>query len=211
MDMMNQHAGNSEDLAQQNSEILQRNLVAALTRLKHVANQQDFTVDAHESEKVSESFFSFVIGQYQFLIEATCLCEVFADAAVAVIPNAPQCVLGLFNLRGALIPVYQLHQSLDAPLPKKKCIFVVGKAEQAIGLLIDGLPVSLSLPLASRSELPDGSPVLFRQLAQAHYLHANKSCWFLEGKTLPANLLGLAQQSLASKHISAAAPDCVPV
>lgn len=201
----------SREFASSDIGELQQNLVVALTRLKHRANEQGFSAETEKSEKNTELFFSFGVGQHNFLVESTCSCEVFAEAAVAPVPNAPECMLGLFNVRGSLIPVYQLHSSLEVPFPKKKCIFVVGKAERAIGLLIDSLPVSLAMPEESKMENSDAPHLVLQQLTNTHFFHAAKSWWLLSGKTLPENLLAMAHRFLKSKALVRTTPDCVSV
>lgn len=86
--------------------------------------------------------------------------EAVPALAISTIPNAPRGVLGMANLRGNLVPVFDLAMVLDsaprhAPAgPRMTLIF--DKGEAAAGLAIDGLPRRLEglVPLAQSPSLP---------------------------------------------------------
>lgn len=182
------------------AEALQKNLVTALTRLQHNAFDKEFldaglTLDANSK---LESFFGFGIDQYKLMVAASCFCEVFVDAAIAAIPNSPDCLFGLGNIRGVLVPVYQLYSNFGLPVPKKPFVFVVGKGESAVGLLIDTLPVSLSLSAFQRETLKQTHPLL-QKLAVSEYRADTNHWMLLEGTELGTQLLALANQSQKSK------------
>lgn len=181
---------------QASQETLQKNLINALTRLQHTAFEKEF-LDAglvlDENSKL-ESFFGFGIDQYKLMVAASCFCEVFVDTEIAAVPNAPDCLFGLSNIRGVLIPIYQLYTQLNLSLPKKAFIFVVGKGESAVGLLVDALPVSLSLSAFQREPLKQTHPLL-QKLAASEYKVGAHHWLLLEGKELGAHLLALANHS----------------
>ena len=112
------------------NETLELNLIKALGKLQHTIIDQEF-LDGDTpvvAEILPEPFFAFHIGQHHFVVNANCFCEVFVDTHIAALPNSPGLLRGLCNLRGVLMPVYQLHQILDVPAPKKAIIFCVGNA-----------------------------------------------------------------------------------
>jgi chemotaxis signal transduction protein len=168
------------------NETLELNLIKALGKLQHTIIDQEF-LDGDSpavAEVLPEPFFAFHIGQYQFVVNANCFCEVFVDTHIAALPNSPNLLRGLCNLRGVLMPVYQLHQALDASAPKKSIIFCIGKGDQAIGLLVDALPVSL--PLRSTERVPKDAvaqPIL-DSLIDATYFSANKVWNLIDGHTI---------------------------
>jgi chemotaxis signal transduction protein len=191
---MNDEAINSPLLSR---EVLEQNLINALTRLQHTEFDQTFLGDKIQrvEELPPESFLGIVIGQYHFIVHATCFCEVFVDTPIAALPNAPECLAGLSNIRGVLMPVYQLHSALKFNLPRKLTIFCIGKGDAAIGLLVDELPISLSLSARQRNPHIDCSDPLLLPFINASYLF-NQRIWFLvNGKTIAAQLQTLAIQS----------------
>ena len=66
----------------------------------------------------SEIHYGLTIAGCNLLFEKGLYCEVIDFTAPARLPNTPQHFLGLCNLRGNLIPVYQLTRDLDTRPPK---------------------------------------------------------------------------------------------
>ena len=186
-------------------EVLEQNLIAALTRLQNIAFDAEF-LDAKNKlidELPPEPFLGFSIGTHSFIVSATCFCAVFVDTPIASVPNAPDCLMGLSNIRGVLVPVYQLHSSLGKELPKKHTIFCIGKGDSAIGILIDGLPVSFSLSAHQRHATLDCKEAVLQPLIQASYL-SNQTKWYLvDGNAVGGQLQVMADQANQSRKSSA--------
>ena len=176
---------------------LEKNLIAALTRLQHTAFDKELLVSRVPvaPDAKPETFFGFSIGTYHFMVAASCFCEVFVDTAIASIPNAPSCLVGLSNVRGVLMPIYQLHSALDLELPKKLIIFAVGKGESAVGILIDSLPISLLLSSSQRQAASKEENPVLQQLVAFHYFSGQQHWLKLNGVELGTQFLALANQS----------------
>jgi chemotaxis signal transduction protein len=71
------------------------------------------------------------------------------------LPNSPAWFIGMANLNGALIPVFDLANYLgaDATEPTRPMLLVLGHGDDAAGIVIDGLPQRLRPLRADR--LPD--------------------------------------------------------
>lgn len=175
-------------------ESLQRNLIDALCKLQHSVVDKELLGDTSQQDERarSESFFGFSIGVCHFVVQASCFCEVFVDIPVAALPNSPMCLYGLCNVRGILMPVYQLHQTFNVDLPSKPIILSVGKGEHAIGLLVDNLPLSLSLGSKQQQALSVLDNQLLQLLVQRAFW-ANDMQWYaLNGFTLGSQLMTVA-------------------
>lgn len=61
------------------------------------------------------------------------------------VPNAPSWVLGTVNLHGIVIPVFDLvdYFSVDASENAKPMMLILSKSEDAIGVIVNGLPQRL--------------------------------------------------------------------
>lgn len=61
------------------------------------------------------------------------------------LPNAPAWFIGMANLNGTLIPVFDLahYLGVDATAAVKPMLLVLGHGEDAAGIVIDGLPQRL--------------------------------------------------------------------
>ena len=181
----------SQNLTQ---ETLQNNLINALNRLQHTAFEKEFLSGdvVTDADAKPESFFGFGVGIYNFMVMASCFCEVFVETTIASVPNAPESLVGLSNIRGVLIPVYQIHTELKVQLPKKSIIFVLGKGDAAVGLLIDSLPVSLSLSAYQYEIVTKQENPLLQKIVQKNYF-SNSTHWLLiNGHELGHKLLVMA-------------------
>ena len=75
------------------------------------------------------------------------------------------------NVRGNVIPVFDLKQALDdhEPTSAKTMLLIVGSADNTAGLIVDGLPITIEFwgddKLADLSSLPD----LLKDHTQAAY------------------------------------------
>jgi chemotaxis signal transduction protein len=177
-------------------EALEKNLIVALTRLQHTAFEKELLGNSVPlaADAKPESFFGFSIGAYYFMVAASCFCEVLVDTAIASIPNAPSCLVGLSNVRGVLMPIYQLHSALALELPKKSIIFAVGKGDAAVGILIDSLPISLLVSAIQRQAASKQENPVLQQLISAQYFSGQQHWFVLNGVELGAQLLALANQ-----------------
>lgn len=101
------------------------------------------------------------IGTFSILLPSDTVSEVVKGATIYPIPKTAEWVKGLINLRGNLVPVFDLAEHFDADEETSEStqILAVGKAEQAIALIVDGIPklASTDHPISySTLPLPEG-------------------------------------------------------
>jgi chemotaxis signal transduction protein len=190
-----------------NENALELNLINALGKLQHLAFDKEFLGNKENiaPESVLEQYFAFGIGQYNFVIHARFFCAVFIETPIAAIPNSPKALVGLSNIRGALTPIYQLHTAFGYPQPKKQFIFSIGKGDKAIGLLIDALPISLTL--CEQEKIGKEAPpenVTLRALVKHFYFSESKLWHLLNGESLGQQLVGIASQDRKQIHLGMA-------
>lgn len=106
--------------------------------------------------------YGFIVNGIGFMISSEILSEVVKHYKVYPIPNTQAWMKGLVNLRGNLIPVYDLSMLLglsDAPI-QQGSLLVLDKGRDSVGILIDGLPQPCDITDWSKTmqipELPAG-------------------------------------------------------
>lgn len=106
---------------------------------------------AHEYQQPR---YGFMIGAIGFLISSETLCEVMKKFTVYPVPNTKPWMHGLVNLRGNLIPVYDMSMLLGlTKVPaKQESLLVMDKGTNSVGVLIDTLPQTCDL--SGRKKLP---------------------------------------------------------
>ena len=76
--------------------------------------------------------------------------EIVKPQQIAGLPHAPAFVEGVINLRGAVIPVVDLHKRFNLPSPvpdKKNRLLIVPLAGQTFGLKVDEVTEVISVPV----------------------------------------------------------------
>ncbi|MDD2723171.1 MAG: chemotaxis protein CheW [Methylovulum sp.] len=116
-----------------------------------------------QAETQIESVFGIRIGSLGFLISTAVYCEVLDKVQVSAMPNVHPWISGLLNLRGNLVPVFDLHRVLEekAADPKKRRLFAIDRGDKAAALWIDSFPeIKNSASLLPLEELPLLAPIL---------------------------------------------------
>lgn len=114
-----------------------------------------------ERTKQDELRHGVKIGTFSILLPPNTVSEVIKGATIYPIPKTAEWVKGLLNLRGNLVPVFDLAEHFDtgAETTESPQILAVDKAEQAIALIVDGIPklASTDQPISySTLPLPEG-------------------------------------------------------
>ena len=92
------------------------------------------------------SRFGFRIGQLRLLIQRGTLSEVVIQTPIYPMPNVPRWFTGVMNLRGNLIPIFDLHDLLKTGEPgQPRTILVLDQGIDGVGVPIDGLPHAVHL------------------------------------------------------------------
>lgn len=97
----------------------------------------------------------FRIGSIGLLTPTEKPRDVIQSAPVYPIPKTERWLLGVINLRGNLIPVFDLHTVLEEDEARRdpNLLLVVGKGEDAVGIGLDALPRPVDATVRS-SQLP---------------------------------------------------------
>jgi twitching motility protein PilI len=90
----------------------------------------------------SESMFGIQIASFGFLVSPSIYCEVLDKIHINALPNVNPLLSGVLNLRGNLVPVFDLQPLLKTDMSeiKKRRIISIDRGEKAVALWIDGFP-----------------------------------------------------------------------
>ncbi len=127
-----------------------------------------FGGDGDEIENEEQSkirFYSFKLGEIGLLLENEVNSEVIDDVAITFIPLMPAHIVGLCNVRGNLVPVYDLHKKFEFQITKankpKNRVLVLDENEDMAGILIQEMPVLLKF---KEDEFEENVPTVHEQL-----------------------------------------------
>lgn len=111
----------------------------------------------HWDDNTSLEFVSFMAGGQSFCIEITQIREIRRWTPVTALPHAEASVLGVINLRGAVIPIVDLAAQLSlgtSDPTERHVVIVVALGEQTVGLLVDAVSEILAIDVSTICEAP---------------------------------------------------------
>ncbi len=125
-----------------------------------MASVSEIDVSDTESQLVDASeYLTFCLGREYFGVDILKVQEIRAWESVTRIPNAPEYIMGVLNLRGSIVPVYDLRLRLGMEFAEygKETVVVIlrvlgGNGERNIGIAVDEVSDVL---LASKDEIKD--------------------------------------------------------
>jgi purine-binding chemotaxis protein CheW len=107
-------------------------------------------------------YLAFHIGREEFAIRVMKVREIMGVLEITAVPQMPEHVKGVINLRGKVIPVVDLRQKFGLPgieYDQKTCIIVVHARGEAgpmlIAIVVDRVSEVLNLAVADIEDTPD--------------------------------------------------------
>ena len=107
-----------------------------------------------------KQYLTFMLGGEVFAIGILCIKEIIEYAGLTEVPMMPECIRGVINLRGAVVPVLDLSARFGkkaGEVTKKTCIVIVevqsGEERHDMGVVVDAVNAVLEIP-ASEIEPP---------------------------------------------------------
>lgn len=111
-------------------------------------NEMNAVIDELEEDTQKGKFLTFSLGSEYYGIDIMYVTEIVGIQPITVVPELPEFIKGIINLRGKIIPV------MDARLKFKKepkeyndrtCIIVIDVLELSIGIIVDAVSEVLNI------------------------------------------------------------------
>ena len=102
-------------------------------------------------------FVTLIAGGQNFCIEITQIREIRRWTPVTILPHSPNHVLGVINLRGAVIPILDLAAKLgfERISPSERHVIIITAIEERIvGLLVESVSEILGVSSETVRETP---------------------------------------------------------
>lgn len=102
-----------------------------------------------EEDTQKGRFLTFSIGNDSYGIEIQYVTEIIGIQAITEIPELPEYVKGIINLRGKIIPVMDIRlrfKKEPREYNDRTCIIVVDISNLSIGLIVDSVSEVLTIP-----------------------------------------------------------------
>lgn len=111
---------------------------------------QDLVVNEPFEEEDTQRgrFLTFVLGNEVYGIEIMYVTEIIGIQMITEIPELPDYIKGIINLRGKIIPVMDVRLRFKKEFREyndRTCIIVVDMKEISVGLIVDSVSEVLSI------------------------------------------------------------------
>ncbi len=101
----------------------------------------------------------FVIGKELFGVDILMVQEIIREMPFTTIPNSPDFIEGVINLRGNIIPVIDLRRRLNASIEKSSVkniwIIILNINNRVAGFIVDAVTKVLKVPSQSIKPPPE--------------------------------------------------------
>jgi purine-binding chemotaxis protein CheW len=113
--------------------------------VKKQQEQKDVVPDNEENEILQ--LVGFVVGEEEFAIPILTIQEIIKPIEYTRVPRTPSHVLGVFNLRGSVIPLIDLRMKFGVPANKSDDMryIVLKDGDEIAGFVIDRLNQALRI------------------------------------------------------------------
>lgn len=98
-------------------------------------------------------YLTFSLGHDVFAVGILVIKEIIQFGQLTTVPMMPGYIRGVINLRGAVVPVIDLHVRFGrsaAPVGKRTCIVIIEVAQDGeshdIGLMVDAVSAVIDIP-----------------------------------------------------------------
>jgi purine-binding chemotaxis protein CheW len=115
-------------------------------------------LDRAANGEITKQFITFTLGPEEYGIDIMVVREIKGWAETTMIPNAPSHVRGVINLRGIIVPIFDLRARFGMGLTtptKMHVVIIVAAGTRTIGLLVDTVSDIISVDPTSIRPVPE--------------------------------------------------------
>ena len=113
-----------------------------------MAANEVFEVLDYEEDTQKGKYLTFTLGSESYGIEIRYVTEIIGIQPVTEVPELPEYIRGIINLRGKIIPVMDVRLRFKKPYREyndRTCIIVIDVKAVSIGLIVDSVAEVLSI------------------------------------------------------------------
>ncbi len=135
-----------------------------MATVKESNDDRMFTLDEDSMEGM---YLTFDLASEGYGIEIRHVIEIIGIQPITAVPDLPEHVIGVLNLRGKVIPIIDVRRRFSLPHrdhDDRTCIVVVNVNDYSVGLVVDKVSEVITIP-ANEIEPP---PATGRQ--RKHYI-----------------------------------------
>jgi len=119
----------------------------------------EFVDPASEAEEDTQTgrFLTFFLGKETYGIEIRCVTEIMGMQAITKMPEMPDYIKGIINLRGLIIPLLDVRLRFGKEpreYDDRTCVVVIDLSGVSVGLIVDSVSEVLTISPENIGEVP---------------------------------------------------------
>ncbi len=107
----------------------------------------DGYAEQEDADRGKKRFYGFKLQDLQLLLDVDVRSEVINDVVITPLPLMPSFISGLCNVRGNLVPIYNMYKKLgldvEVPESSNKKALILGENENMAGIEVQDMVMSL--------------------------------------------------------------------
>jgi purine-binding chemotaxis protein CheW len=114
-----------------------------------ISNGKAETATFVEEDTQKDKFLTFVIGAETYGIDILFVTEIIGMQSITVLPELPEYLKGIINLRGRIIPVMDVRlrfKQAARDYNERTCIIIINSGETNLGLIVDAVAEVVTIP-----------------------------------------------------------------
>ena len=126
-----------------------------MNAISQAVNRKGATSAAAQAAIEQKQYLTFMLGGEMFAIGILGIKEIIEYNGLTEVPMMPECIRGVINLRGAVVPVMDLSARFGramSTVTKRTCIIIVEieahGERQDIGVVVDAVNAVLEIPIS---------------------------------------------------------------
>jgi len=129
-------------------------------KLKQIINQQGAQQNTETLDQSDDivQLVGFIIGEEEYAVPILAIQEIIKPFTWTRVPQVPPYVLGVFNLRGSVIPLIDLRVKFGLQLKnhnEETRFFVLKQDDEVAGFVIDKLTAAIRIKKENIGPAPD--------------------------------------------------------
>ena len=113
-----------------------------------------------EARGETRQYVAFELGEQLFGVGITVVREIRQWTPTAELPDQPVCGRGVLDIRGEIVPVYDLQARLGGPVvevTESHMVLILSIGARNLGILVDAVSEIISISPAELRPVPEGS------------------------------------------------------
>lgn len=114
--------------------------------------------EANQPASDERQFLTFSLGDEEYGVDILKVQEIKGYVQTTRIPNAPEDIRGVLNLRGTIVPIVDLRRKFgldQVEYDQFTCIVVVVVQNKIMGIIVDSVSEVMNIPSADIQPPPD--------------------------------------------------------